>query len=86
MSYQCIRLELSTERDIHVLTQKLITVVGGMGGKRKQSDEVYRSISVAVLVRIFLNSEPLGVSSGKLLPQKMLKSRNLEMLFLVVST
>ena len=48
-----------------------------------------------VLIRIFLNSgkycerqrrEPLGVSGGKSLPQKMLKSRNLEMLFSVVST
>ena len=44
---------------------------------------------------VFLNSgqycerqrrEPLGVSWGKLLPQKMLKSRNLEMLFSLVST
>ena len=50
---------------------------------------------VFVLIRISLNSgkycqrqrrEPLGVSRGNLLPQKMLKSRNLEMLFSVVST
>ena len=50
---------------------------------------------VFVLIRIFLNSgkycerqrrEPLGVSWGKLFPQKRLKTRNLEMLFSVVST
>ena len=26
---------------MHMLTQKLITIVGGMEGKRKQSDEAY---------------------------------------------
>ena len=41
MSYHCIRWKLSTERDINVLTQKLIiTVVSWMGGKRKLQDIV----------------------------------------------